>query len=74
MTLRILSATALLIAGTISIWAGFYGFAGIEIAMIALNIVASVLVMAAGIYMLGAALVMLAHETWVERFVERMKR
>lgn len=74
MTLRILSATALLIAGTISIWAGVYGFAGIEIAMIALNIVASVLVLFAGIYMLGAALVMLAHETWVERFVEWVKR
>ena len=74
MSIRILTAIALLIAGAISVWAGIYGLAGIEIAMIALQIVACVLVMAAGIYMLGAALVMLAHETWLERFVERMKQ
>ena len=71
MSIRILTAIALLIAGAISVWAGIYGLAGIEIAMIALQIVACVLVMAAGIYMLGAALVMLAHETWIARVVER---
>ena len=71
MSIRILSALALLIAGTISIWSGVYGLAGIEVAMIAFQIVACVLVMAGGIYCLGAALVMLTHETWVARVVER---
>lgn len=74
MTLRILTALAALIAGACLVFIGVDNLAGNEIARFALTFLFGAGVIAGGIYLIGAGVVLLAHETWIARAVERMKQ
>ena len=74
MTLRIILAVAALIAGAICVFIGVDNLAGNELARFALTFLFGAGVIAGGIYLLGAGVVLLTHETWIARAVERLKQ
>jgi len=71
MSPRTLMAIACAVAGVLGIAIAVNGWFGIEAAVIAMSIAGFALFFAAGIYLLGAALVLITHETWVERLWQR---
>ena len=73
MTLRILTALAALIAGAICVFIGVDNLFNNEMARAALTFLFGAGVIAGGIYLLGAGVVLLTHETWIARVVERLK-
>lgn len=74
MTLRILTALAALIAGAICVFIGVDNLFNNEMARAALKFIIGCSVIAGGIYLIGAGVVLLTHETWVSRVVERLKQ
>lgn len=74
MTLRILTALAALVAGSALVFIGVDNLAGNEIARFALTFLFGAGVIAGGLYLLGAGVVLLTHETWISRVVERLKQ
>jgi TctA family transporter len=74
MTLRIITALAALVAGACLVFIGVDNLAGNELARFALTFLFGAGVIAAGIYLIGAGVVLLTHETWVSRVVERLKQ
>ena len=71
---RILTALAALIAGSVLVFVGVDNLAGNELARFALTFLIGAGVIAGGIYLIGAGVVLLTHETWVSRVVERLKQ
>lgn len=71
---RIILAIAALIAGAICVFIGVDNLAGNELARFALTFLFGAGVIAGGIYLLGAGVVLLTHETWIARVVERLKQ
>lgn len=74
MTLRIITALAALIAGACLVFIGVDNLAGNELARFAITLIIGCSVIAGGIYLIGAGVVLLTHETWVSRVVERLKQ
>ena len=74
MSQRTLMGIACAVAGAIAIGIAVNGWFGIEAAVIAMSIVGFTAFFAVGVYLLGAALVLLTHETWIARAVERLKQ
>jgi len=74
MTFRILTALAALIAGSCLVFIGVDNLAGNEIARFALTFLFGAGVISGGIYLIGAGVVLLTHETWIARAVERLKQ
>lgn len=74
MTLRILTALAALVAGSVLVFIGVDNLFNNEMARAALTFLFGAGVIAGGIYLIGAGVVLLAHETWIARAVERMKQ
>ena len=71
MTTRTLMALACLIAGALAIGIAINGWLGIDAAVIAMQMVAYIAPFALGIYLIGAALVLASHDTWISRAWER---
>ena len=71
MTTRTLMGLASAIAGALAIAIAVNGWFNIEAAVIALSILGFCGVFAVGVYLIGAAVVLLSHETWISRAWER---
>ena len=77
MTLRILTALAALIAlgaGASLVFIGVDNLAGNELARFALTLIIGLAVISAGLWLIGTGVVLLTHETWIARAVERLKQ
>jgi hypothetical protein len=74
MTLRIILAVAALIAGAICVFIGTDNLFNNEMARAALTFLIGAGVIAGGLYLLGAGVVLLTHETWIARVVARLKQ
>jgi len=74
MTLRIILAIAAMVAGATCVFIGVDNLAGNELARFALTFIFGAGVISGGIYLIGAGVVLLTHETWIARAVERMKQ
>lgn len=74
MTLRILTALAALIAGSVLVFIGVDNLAGNELARFALTLIIGLAVISGGLWLIGTGVVLLTHETWIARAVERMKQ
>ena len=73
MTLRILTALATLVTGASLVFIGEDNLFNNDMAQEALTFLFGAGVIAGGIYLLGAGVVLLTHETWIARVVERLK-
>jgi uncharacterized membrane protein HdeD (DUF308 family) len=74
MTYRMFLAAGFLLAGVLAIASGIFAIAGDEIAMAVLTFLIGAGVIAGGVYSIGAGVVLLTHETWIARAVERLKQ
>ena len=74
MTLRILTALAALVAGACLVFVGVDNLAGNELAKFALTLIIGLAVISGGLWLIGTGVVLLTHETWIARAVERMKQ
>ena len=74
MNIRTLMGLASAIAGALAIAIAVNGWFGIDAMRIALSILAFCGVFGLGVYLIGAAVVLLTHETWIAHVVERMKQ
>ena len=74
MTLRILTALAALLAGSALVFIGVDNLAGNELARFALTFLIGAGIISGGLWLIGAGVVLLTHETWIARVVERMKQ
>jgi len=74
MMIHAMYAALLIVAGSLMFAAGLYIIAGSEIAIAALTLIAGAGVAALGVYMLGAAVVLIAHQTRLTDWLkERME-
>lgn len=74
MTLRIVTALAALVAGSCLVFVGVDNLFNSEMARAALTFLFGAGVISGGIYLIGAGVVLLTHETWIARAVERLKQ
>ena len=74
MTLRIITALAALVAGACLVFVGVDNLAGNELARFALTLIIGLAVISGGLWLIGTGVVLLTHETWIARAVERMKQ
>jgi hypothetical protein len=74
MTLRILTALAALLAGSALVFIGVDNLAGNELARFALTFLIGAGIISGGLWLIGTGVVLLTHETWIARVVERMKQ
>ena len=74
MTLRILTALAALVAGSCLVFVGVDNLFNNEMARAALTFLFGAGVISGGVYLIGAGVVLLTHETWIARAVERLKQ
>lgn len=74
MTLRIITALAALVAGACLVFVGVDNLAGNELAKFALTLIIGLAVISGGLWLIGTGVVLLTHETWIARAVERLKQ
>jgi len=71
MTYRLVLASALLVAGVAAIASAIFVIAGDELAMAIITFAAAAIVAAIGVYLVGAGISILAHETGI---TDKLKR
>ena len=71
MSQRTLMAIACTVASILAFAIAINGWFGIEAAVVAMQICGFAVIFAVGLYLAGAALVLITHETWVERLWQR---